>query len=386
MRVVCTGLIGQYAFGGVTWDYLQYVCGFRQLGCDAWYYEDTGAWPYDPIKNETGSDCSYNVAYLRAVMEQFDLGDRWIYRNEPDGTYHGALTEEMKVEQFMREADLFVNVSGACWLRSATMKARRKVFADGDPLFTQVAILTGKPEHRDRILAHDFHFSFGENIGQPDCRVPTAGIRWRRHRQPVVLDFWPYAPDPPEDIFTTVMNWASYAPTVFEGETYDQKGAEFLKFLDLPQHTPQRLVIAMGQGIGSKRPTELLRQKGWEIIEPSEHLPDHLRYRDFLRRSKAEWSVAKNAYVKSGSGWFSCRSACYLALGRPVVVQDTGWTRFYPHDAGALAFRTLEEAVEGIAAVNADYQRHRRAARQLAEKFFDARVVLGEMLREIGLV
>jgi len=385
MRVICTGLLGQYAFGGVTWDYLQYVCGFRQLGFDAWYYEDTETWPYDPIRNEVGSDCAYNVAYLRKVMEQFDLGDRWIYRNAPDGKYHGAITDEAGVEDLMRNADLLVNISGACWLRPVTRRVRRKAFLDGDPMFTQAGIANGKPDHVERIRAHDFHFSFGENIGQPDCTVPTAGIHWRRHRQPIVLDFWPLATEPPEDMFTTVMNWASYKPTEFRGETYDQKGAEFLKFVDLPRHTPQRLVIAMGQGIGSKRPTALLKEKGWELIEPGERLPDHLTYRDFLRQSKAEWSIAKNGYVKSWSGWFSCRSACYLALGRPVVVQDTGWTKFYPAGEGLLSFRTLEDAVRGIASVRADYERHRKAARALAERFFDARIVLGELLQQVGM-
>lgn len=385
MRIICTGLLGQYAFGGVTWDYLQYVCGFRQLGCDVWYYEDTETWPYDPVKNETGSDCSSNVAYLKKVMEEFDLGDRWIYRNAPDGTYHGAITDEVAVERLMANSDLLVNVSGACWLRPVTMKVKKKAFLDGDPMFTQVGIVQGKSEFVERIKAHDFHFSFGENIGQPDCKVPPAGIHWRPHRQPIVLDFWPFATEPPEDMFTTVMNWASYKPIEFAGEQYDQKGVEFMKFVDLPQHTNQRLVVAMGQGIGSKRPTDLLRKKGWEIIEPADHLPDHRNYRDFLRRSKAEWSIAKNAYVKSWSGWFSCRSACYLALGRPVVVQDTGWTKFYPHEEGLLAFRSMEEAIRGLDAINADYDRHRRAARAIAEKYFDARKSLTDLMIQVGL-
>lgn len=385
MRIICTGLLGQYAFGGVTWDYLQYVCGFRQLGCDVWYYEDTETWPYDPIKNEVGSDCVYNVAYLKKVMEEFNLGDRWIYRNAPDGRYHGAITDEAMVEKLMAESDLLVNISGACWLRPSTMKVKRKAFLDGDPMFTQAGIVNGKPDYIERIKAHDYHFTFGENIGQPDCTVPTAGIRWRPHRQPIVMDFWPYANESPENKFTTVMNWASYKPTEFQGENYDQKGIEFMKFVDLPKLSRQRMVVAMGLGIGSKRPTQMLLDKGWEILEPDKHLPDHLTYRDFLRRSKAEWSIAKNGYVKSWSGWFSCRSACYLALGRPVVVQDTGWTKFYPHGEGLLSFRTLDEAVRGIKAINSDYERHRKAARSIAEKYFDARVSLGELLKQVGL-
>jgi hypothetical protein len=404
MRIIVTGLVGQYAFGGVAWDYLQFVEGFRQLGHEVFYLEDTETWPYDPIKNTVSDDCSYNVGYLRDVMNRLGLGDRWIYRNCPDAGYHGVTEPEAK--KICASADVFVNVSGCGWLRPEYVAIPKKVFIDSDPMFTQVALVSGNQGVIDHIHAHDFHFTFAENIGAPDCRVPMAGLKWIPTRQPIVLDWWPLegrasARPPtdagrgldgarpsiktPRDVFTTVMNWVSYKGCEYGGETWGQKDVEFMKFIDLPQKTTQKFEIAMGMGPGMRRPTELLQQKGWRIIEPSEHLPDPWTYRDYLVNSKGEWSVAKEGYVKSRSGWFSCRSACYLALGRPCVLQDTDWSKIYPTGNGLFAFSTMEEAITGIDAINADYTRQSAAARGIAEQMFDARKVLGTMLERIGV-
>ena len=191
--------------------------------------------------------------------------------------------------------------------------------------------------------------------------------------QPIALDQWPVQGDTAPDRFTTVMNWASYLPIEWQGQSYGQKDIEFERFKLLPQQTPQHLEMAMGQGIGGRRPTEELRGLGWTILEAGEVLPDHQSYREFLRTSKAEWSVAKHGYVAGHTGWFSCRTACYLALGRPAIVQETGWSDYIPAGDGLLAFSTLEEAVQGIADINDHYCEHQAAARALAEQFFDAK-------------
>ena len=388
LRIVTTGLLGQYAFGGVTWDYLQYALGFRALGHDVWYLEDTGAWAYDPVAEEPSADCAHNVRYLARIMDEFDLGDRWIYRNAADGRYHGV--EAALAERVLAEADVLVNVSGACWLREATAAVPVKVFVDGDPMFTQIGLATGKnAEYVRRVRAHAAHFSFGLHVGAPDCRVPTAGLTWRPTVQPIALECWtPWwepggavpAEHPASGAFTTVMNWTSYAPQEWAGDTYDQKGVEFLRFRELPQRVPQRFVVAMGQGPGRRRPTADLEAAGWIVLEPAEHLPDHRTYRTFLAASRGEWSVAKHGYVKARTGWFSCRSACYLALGRPVVVQDTGWSAHLPAGEGVLAFDDLDGAAAGVRAVDADYERHARAARRFCERHFEARRVCAALL------
>jgi hypothetical protein len=382
MRIVVTGLVGQYAFGGVAWDYLQYVEGFRQLGHDVYYLEDTEMWPYDPIKDIISAEAGYNVDYLRGVMEKLGLADRWIYRSAPDASYHGHT--EAAAKEICATADLYLNVSGCGWLRPEYLSIPCKVFLDSDPMFTQVALASGKQDVIDRIRAHNKHFTFAENIGAADCRIPAAGFDWIPTRQPIVLDWWELPAESPRDVFTTVMNWVSYKSCEYNGETWGQKDVEFLKFVDLPERTAQKFEIAMGMGPGMKRPTEMLQQKGWQIIEPAERLPDPWTYREYLRRSKGEWSVAKEGYVKSRSGWFSCRSACYLALGRPCVLQDTGWSNVYPTGRGLFAYQTIDEAIAGIEAVNTDYAAHSRAAQQLAGQMFDARRVLADLITKAG--
>ncbi len=382
MRIIVTGLVGQYAFGGVAWDYLQFVEGFCQLGHDAFYLEDTEVWPYDPINETVTDDCSYNVRYLRSVADRLNLGDRWCYRNAADGAYHGLTEAELKA--VCADAAVFVNVSGCGWLRPEYMRIPKKIFIDSDPMFTQVGAAGDQVDERARIASHDHHFTFAENIKDPACRIPDLGLNWKPTRQPIVLDRWSVDSQPPRDVWTTVMNWVSYKPVEFKGETWGQKDIEFQKFIELPGRTAEKFEIACGLGRGKTRPTASLREHGWQIVEPGEKLPDPWTYRDFLATSKGEWSVAKEGYVKSRSGWFSCRSACYLALGRPCVLQDTGWSRHYPTGAGLFAFTTTAEAVKALESVAADYPRHCREARALASSTFDARRVLGELLEEIG--
>jgi len=344
------------------------------------YLEDTEMWPYDPIQNTISKDCTYNVSYLRGVMEKRGLADRWIYRSAPDASYHGHTEAEAK--EICATADLFLNVSGCGWLRPEYLAIPHKAFLDSDPMFTQVALASGNQDVFERIRAHDRHFTFAENIGARDCRVPHAGFHWIPTRQPIVLDWWHVDTAAPRDVFTTVMNWVSYKNCEYNGETWGQKDVEFLKFLDLPQRTAQKLEIAMGMGPGMKRPTEMLQQKGWQIIEPAERLPDPWAYRQYLGRSKGEWSVAKEGYVKSRSGWFSCRSACYLAASRPVVVQDTGFSNLLPVGRGLHAFATEDEAAAAIEAIEANYAAEIKAARDVALAHFDARQVLSRLIED----
>lgn len=379
MKIVVTGLIGQYAFGGVTWDYVQYALGFMGLGHDVWYLEDTGSWAYDPVKQEPSADCSANTSYLARSMEAFGMGDRWIYRNGADGRYHGVRGED-EANRIFSEADVLINVSGACWLRPETSRIPRKLFLDGDPMFTQIGMVTDE-RTGDHIRAHDEHFTFGLHVGHAGCRLPEGGVKWQPTVQPIHLESWqPGTGGNPEGAWTTVMNWSSYGAKEYDGALYGQKSEEFMRFSGLPGATGERFVLAMGQGVGRNRPTAELERLGWQILEPDLHLPDFVSYQDFLRSSKAEWSVAKNGYVNSRSGWFSCRSACYLALGCPVVVQDTGWSEHLPSGDGALAFSTEHEAAEAILKVRDKYQHHCKAARAYAEKHFECKSVCDALL------
>jgi len=317
-------------------------------------------------------------------MADFGFGDRWIYRNGADGTFHGA--GESAARDLIKNADLLINVSSAGWLKDYDFGVKHQMFIDGDPMFSQVSLLDPKnADYAARVRAHDSHFTFGLNVGRPGCLVPDNGIRWKKTVQPISLEHWAFQEEPAPDRFTTVMNWASYAPIEWEGKRYGQKDLEFECFKMLPKQTPQRLEMAMGQGVGSKRPTEELRALGWIIHEAGDVLPDYKSYHEFLRTSKAEWSVAKHGYVAGRTGWFSCRTACYLALGRPAVVQETGWSDTIPAGDGLLAFSTLEEAVDAIADINDHYEEHQRAARALAEQYFEAKKVCADLLAQAGL-
>lgn len=383
-RVIVTGLIGQHPLGGVTWDYLQFVTGLARLGFDVYYLEDSGHWPYALEGGDSGEDfavqnCNANVEYLSRTMERFGFAGKWAFRCAIDGEWAG-LSDTVRRE-VLSSADLLLNISSTLVRPQEYRMIPRLVFIDSDPVFTQIKLARGQTDFRAVVDAHDLHFSFGECLRTPF--VPETGHHWLPTRQPIVLDEW-HAERSHRGVFTTVMNWASYNPVSFAGRKYGQKDVEFMRFLDLPkQVAPTRLETA-ARGTGRRLlPDSLLKHlqhKGWSVVDPAEVCPDVESYRDYIQNSMAEWSVAKNGYVEGCSGWFSCRSACYLAAGRPVVVQDTGFRDVLPTGVGLLAFSTLEEAAEGIREVVSDYPRHSRAAREIAEQYFDSAKVLSHLL------
>jgi len=389
MKIVVTGLIATYPLGGVSWDYIAYVVGFARLGHEVFYLEDTGNWFYDPRSQTFTDDIGFNVRHLLAAFAFAGVAvdNRWAVRS-PDGVYHGA--SQASVEQFCRHADLFLNVSGSCWLRDEYRGARRTAYLDSDPCYSQAklsAVQRGTATEDvaysvGLIRAHDCFLTFAENIGRPSCRIPDCGLWWLPTRQPIVMEHWPLRFDASADAFTTVMSWKTDVtlPSI-DGITYGGKNVEFEKFIDLPRHTPSRLEVA----VAGRAPLDDLRAHGWRVVDPQRHSSTMAAYREYLTRSRGEWSVAKNAYVASRSGWFSCRSAAYLALGKPAVVEDTGFSACYPTGAGLFAFTTMDEAVAALAAVNRDYRYHCEAARALAEQEFAAERVLTKLLREVGL-
>jgi len=382
VRIIITGLVGQYPFGGVIWDYIQYLLGFRSLGHQVLYLEDSGAWPYDPVAGTITDDCSFALQSLHKIFTDFDLSESWVYRNGADGKFHGA--GEKVAREWLRHGDLLVNVSSAGWLRDYNLRVGHRMFIDGDPMFCQIGLLDGSnPLYAGRLRDHDSHFTFGLSVGHPGCPVPVDGITWRPTVQPIALDQWPVTPVSNDAPWTTVMNWASYKPKVWGGRTYGQKNLEFNRFRDLPSKTNLPLRLAMGLGVNGQRPAQELRQLGWDLVEPQEVVPDHRAYRSFLTNSRGEWSVAKHGYVEGRTGWFSCRTACYLAAGRPAVVQETGWSRHLPSNGGVIPFTTLEEAVEGLAEVERNYSKHSKAAREIVLEFFDAKKVCQDLLRYV---
>lgn len=385
MKAIVTGMIASYPVGGVLWDYAQYALGLERLGFEVFYLEDTGWQTYDPRIGEYGEDCSYSVEFLKTSLAALSptLGARWRFRNM-DGTSYG-LGDEAFAEA-VRSADLFLNVSGGTLLRDEYMPCRRKVLIDSDPgwnHFRNYPRWDANPgwQGSQGFRAHDFFFTYAERIGKPGCNLPDFGLAWQPTRPPVVMDCW--QAEPPGKKWTTVMTWKNFQETIeYHGKTYGTKEMEFGRIEALPRSTKAELEMAVG---GDTAPRDRWRALGWSVVESQDVSRTAEDYRRYIQRSRGELSVAKNVYVATGSGWFSCRSVCYLAAGLPVVVQDTGFSEFIPTSEGLLTFTNLDEAVRGIESVEGDYGRHQRAARRMARTHFSSDVVLGNLLKRIGL-
>ncbi len=388
MRIVVSGFIGLIQAGGVTWDYLQYVLGLRRLGHDVYYVEDTALWPLYQDDADGVVSCASNIAYLAGVMSSFGLDDRWAYRDEVSGRWFGMT--DTAVDRLLRSADALVNVSCSMATRDVLSSIPLRLLIDSDPMFTQIqavdsiAFSPGEPGMRATIAAHTHHFTFGENIGEPDCAVPGSGVSWIPTRQPICLWEWPATPLPSRSLrFTTVMNWAATREFEYAGVTWGQKDVEFRRVIELPSRVPfLTLEIAVTQSNrgASAFPQDRVTDAGWRICDPRKEAADWQQYRGYIQGSLGELSVAKEAYVKAKTGWFSCRSACYLASGRPVVTQDTGWTKTLPQGRGLFGFVDEDSAAEALSAVASDPQRHSGGAIEVAQEFFDSGKVLSAML------
>lgn len=385
-RAIVTGMIATYPVGGVAWDYGQYALALEDLGYEVWYLEDTGGPTYDPTRGEYGSDCSYAIDFLEQALGSLSprLSKRWAFRDEA-GLLFGL--DELALCEVVDGADLLLNVSGGTLLRDAYMRCPCKVLIDSDPgwnHFVNYPKWDANPgwQGTHGYRAHDWHFTYAERIGAGDCGLPTLGIQWHGTRPPVSLDRW--AARESSGAWTTVMTWNNFQqPVVHEGREYGTKEREFAKIEAIPRSFPDaRFEIAVG---GSSPPVDHWEELGWRVIPAysvSESVEDYLQY---IKGSRAELSVAKNLYVAPRSGWFSCRSVCYLAAGLPVVVQDTGFSEFLPTDQGLLCFEDADQAAAAVESVESDYNRHQQSAREVAAEYFDGRRVLGEILRTIGL-
>ena len=385
MKAIVTGMIASYPVGGVVWDYGQYALGLERLGFEVCYLEDTGWQTYDPRKGEYGEDCSYAVEFLARSLGALSpsLAKRWRFRNMEGKTYG---LEDKSFSEALRSADLFLNVSGGTLLRDEYLACKRKVLIDSDPgwnHFRNFPRWDANPNWHGShgYRAHDYFFTYAERIGKPDCVLPDFGLAWQTTRPPVVLDCW--HAEPPGDNWTTVMTWNNFQEIIqHQDVTYGTKEMEFGKVEQLPGRTKAKLELAVG---GDSAPRNRWRALGWSVVESEGISRTPEDYRRYIQRSRGELSVAKNVYVATRCGWFSCRSVCYLAAGLPVVVQDTGFSECIPTGEGLLAFSSLDEATRAIDSVEREYDRHQHAARELARTQFASDVVLGDLLRRIGL-
>ncbi len=378
MRIAVLGYIVRGPTGGLAWHHLQYVLGLVRLGHDVRFVEDSDDYPacYDPTRHVMDCDPSYGLGFAADAFGRLGLERIWSYH---DAHTHSWLGPDARGAQaFCRSADLLLNLSGSNPLREWNHDTPIKVYVDTDPAFTQIRHLTNPPAKALASL-HNAFFTFGENIPRGSASVPDDGFPWDRTRQPVVLEQWPVLPPPRGAPYTTIMQWESYKTLEYDGVGHGTKSVSFEPYLDFPDRTTMRLEMALGS---HSAPRDMLRMNGWSVADPLEIARTPWDYRDYIHRSRGEFTIAKHGYVVSNSGWFSERSAAYLASGRPVVTQETGFSEWLQTGNGLLAFRDPAEAAASLAEVESDYSRHSTRARGLAEEYFDSDCVLAEMLQK----
>lgn len=382
-KILVLHLAGQYPLAGVLWQALHYLVGLRELGHDVYYAEESGAPPYDPRVKSIVVDPTYNVACLRQTLERFGFAERWVYWDQGEDRHYGLSRDQLRA--LHETADVTVNLCGANPPPPATKRRGRWLYIETDPVFEQIRAAQGEPRTLEFLSRHDACFTYAENLGASDCPIPLGGIDWQKTRPPVVLGLWKERADPACRHFSTVATWENKGKDItFEGHTYYwSKHVNFLKFLDLPRHTPQSLELAVETGDETVRAE--LAARGWRLADARDRSATVEGYRDYIHASRGEFTVAKDIYVRPRTGWFSDRSVCYLAAGKPVVTQDTGFGKFIPTGNGLFAFTTLEEAVSALATINADYVRHAHAAREIAETYFAADTVLRKLLHDAGV-
>jgi hypothetical protein len=381
LRILLSGMIAEDPHqGGATWAVLQYVLGLKRLGHEVFFLEPLKETALRP--NDVSLTRSVNAAYFRQVMGEFALEGAAALLVA--GTHQTAGLSYTELRQIARHVDVLINISGLLTDQDLIGRIPVRVYLDLDPAFNQ---LWQAAQGIDRHFANHSHFvTIGQAIGQPVCDVPTCGLPWIRTFQPVVLAYWPVAQHLVYDALTTVGNWRAYGSIEYEGVFYGQKAHSLRPLITLPTLTQERFLMAMAIHPDERKDLTALASHGWELVDPARVCHTPASYQEFVRGSKAEFGIAKSGYVAARCGWFSDRSICYLASGRPVIAQETGFSRFLPTGEGLLTFETCAEVLAGIEALNRHYTVHSRAARALAEHYFDSDKVLTQMLQRIGVM
>ena len=380
--LVSGAMANKHLNGGEAWVRLNWLLGLRRLGCQVFFVEQIQS---NTCVNDAGTPTRFeesaNLRYFKDVMRRFGLEESASLVCDDGREMHGLAYEQ--VLDVAGTADVLVNISGHLTLEPILRLVRRKAYIDLDPGFTQFWHAQGHGAHLD---GHDFYFTVGENIGTPDCTIPTCDVRWWPKRRFVVLDQWPICRDGDCNRFTTVAAWrGAFGPVEYEGHRFGLKVHEFRKFITLPRRAPQTLEIALSIHPADHADRRALQEHGWRIVDPHEAAGDPLAFRRYVQQSGGECSVAQGIYVETGSGWLSDRTVRYLASGKPALVQDTGFSRNYPVGEGLVGFRTIEEAVSGAERIARDYEQHSRAARSLAETYFASDKVLPGIFEKMGI-
>lgn len=387
--VVVWGLLAHSPFGGMTWQVLHHLVGLRRLGFDVWYVEDSDRYPYALGGGARTVDFGPNLDFMHRHLVEVGLGDRWVFRSpiEPDRTA-GAL-DVNALHRLYRDADAVLNLCAAQELLPSHDVISCLVYLETDPVVSQVAVAKGDVAWIQWLDRYQHHFTYGTNLGGTDCPVPLERYDWVPTVPPVVTDWWVTDHPPADDAaLTTIIQWSTVGQDVeWNNESwYWRKDREFAHYLGIPARVPVAIEAAIRVRERDRAVVDELLSHGWRT-RPAESLDDPFDYRRYIQDSLGEFSVAKHQYVAPRSGWFSDRTVCYLAAGRPVVVQDTAFRSPAGRpDGGLHFFRSLEEAVESVRAVATDYDIESKAASAVAREVFEAERVLGSVMSKVGLL
>lgn len=359
---------------------LQYLVGLHQLGHEIYFVEKSG-WRnscFNPVRNVMTDDCGYGVKTVHELLSRFGLGDRWCFVNATD-EYYGLSQKE--IESVFESADLFIDMgTHGSWLDEAKSSGVC-IMIDGEPGFTQMK-MAKRLENGEKLPTYDYYYSTGRNIGTRYSSAPTASIQWRHLYHPVFVNLFKCTPGSRNGPFTTVMNWQSYEPLTYNGQTYGHKDVEFAQFMRLPRMTDHPLEVAVS---GKHTPISQLHENGWRVSDGHDVTLSFDSFLAYICNSTGEFSVCKSGYVRHNTGWFSDRSAAYLASGRPVILQDTGFSQHLPCGQGLFAVRTSYDAVGAIEEICGNYQLHSKRARELAAEYLDVSIILPKFLSEVGV-
>ena len=385
-KIVLLGRMCFNPFGGIVWQALHYLVGLRQLGFDPYYVEWHGMWAADPVNPSADTDVPRVM--IADVMKRFGFADRWICRadHSENSPVFGGLPRKELVGLYA-EAEAIINLTATNIIDEGQYQCRRRIYLETDPGNPQIKLERGDAAMWNVIRSHTHHFTFAENLGNPGCGLPKTDVGYIPTRQPVLVDHWDSPFDSHCRNFTTIAKWGgrrSHKDIEFSGEFYPwRKDLEFRKFLDLPSRSRQPIELVLSNISPEDR--TMLQESGWRVADALCLSASLDGYRSYIQRSRGEFTVAKDQNVRLRSGWFSDRSACYLAAGKPVITQDTAFGNVLPTGEGLFAFQTMDDILAAFEAINTDYERHCRAARDIAHDYFDARKVLSDLLQSIGL-
>ena len=382
-RIVILGMMTRMPVPGNSWLVVHYLLGFQRLGFDAYYVEAHGSTPRELMQHPEDDSSARAAAYIDRVLRRFDLGDQWAFQGlHDDGRCYGMTEPELR--ELYRSAEWIINLHGATVPSPEHVAGGRLVYLETDPVTCEIRLHHKNANVLAMLEPHHKFFTWGLNYGHPDCKVPVPErFHFRPSPPPVVLDFWQSNGNAAGETFTTVGNWRQPGQVKFRGDVYHwSKHHEFLKFIDLPRCTSQSFELALASC--DENDQRLLEQNGWRVRPASAVSGDLDEYRKYIQTSRGEFTVAKDQNVRLRSGWFSERSAQYLAAGRPVITQDTGFGNVLPTGRGLFAFSNLEEIVAAVDLINGDYAAHSRAAREIAQEYFSAERVLTNLLEHAG--